>query len=361
MINEIGLRNFKCFSDKKIKLNTLTILAGANASGKSSIIQALLLYFHSKENITANIIDVNNFLHIDIGSPKELLCQNPVGDAQTIDIIMKDAKENTETVKFKIQDPGLSLEVIDKKFNQDNHYFLQYLNAERIGPRIMNQILVTQNGVSANGENAAYIIEKSDREEFMVSDFMRDKEDKSKKFSYQVEKWMSAILGELQIDVQTDYQKSKTEIKYRNSYTDYEVVPPLTGFGISYVLPIVVAGLYCSGVETPSVLLVENPEAHLHPNAQSNIGKFLALIAQSGVQVILETHSDHVIDGARLQMIKGAKTNKMVINYFENLIGEVSVHEISVKENGDLTEWPKGFFDQKQTDLRELMKVKMKL
>lgn len=361
MINEIGLRNFKCFSDKKIKLNTLTILAGANASGKSSIIQAMLLYFHSKQNITSNIIDVKNILHIDIESLNELLCKNLVGNVQTIDIVIKDEKENAETVKFKIQDSSLSLEVMEKHFNQNNYYFLQYLNAERVGTGAMNQVLVTHNDVSEYGENAAYIIEKLDCEEFMVSDFLQDEEDKSKKFSYQVEKWMSAILGNLQIDIHTDYQKSKTEIKYINSYKNYEVTPQLTGFGISYVLPIVVAGLYCSGVEMPSVLLVENPEAYLHPYAQSNIGKFLALIAQSGVQVILETHSDHVIDGARLQMIKGANTNKMVINYFENLVGEVSIHEILVKENGDLTEWPKGFFDQKQADLRELMKAKIKL
>ena len=49
-------------------------------------------------------------------------------------------------------------------------------------------------------------------------------------------------------------------------------------------------------------MVVENPEAHLHPSAQTKIGEFIALIASCGVQVVIETHSDHVVDGIRLSL-----------------------------------------------------------
>ncbi len=71
-------------------------------------------------------------------------------------------------------------------------------------------------------------------------------------------------------------------------------LPTATGFGITYVLPIIVQALVASTLEN-SVLIVENPEAHLHPLSQSSLGKFLALVAWSGVQVLVETHSEHII------------------------------------------------------------------
>jgi predicted ATPase len=166
---------------------------------------------------------------------------------------------------------------------------------------------------------------------------------------------MSAILGNMKIDITTDNNKGFTETKIQNAVTDFGVNPTLTGFGIAYVLPIVAAGLLCSS-NSNSILLVENPEAHLHPMAQSNIGKFLAILSECGVQVILETHSEHIVDGARVQLKNDKETNRMTINFFEIIKRKIAVETIKIKENGELTYWPKGFFNQKQTDLRELLK-----
>ena len=360
MIHELKLQNFKCFNDHKVKLRNFTILAGANASGKSSIMQALLLYFYAHQNNNIEIIDTNACLHIDIGSPKELISQNLCGDEPYLKIKTV-ADFGNEEIHLEVLDPGLALTIRFREMICDKSIFMQYLNAERIGPRLINQVAISQNGVSVNGENAAYMMEYADRNNFKINGKLVDDEDKSMKFSYQVEKWMSVILGDLQINVETDYSKSMTEVKYKNEVTDYAVVPPLTGFGISYILPIVVAGLYCSIQKKPSILLVENPEAHLHPYAQSNIGKFLAILSECGVQVVLETHSDHVIDGARLQMMHDKHTDEMIINYFENINHHALINEIQVLDNGDLSSWPKGFFDQKQKDLRELMKERRKV
>ena len=62
--------------------------------------------------------------------------------------------------------------------------------------------------------------------------------------------------------------------------------PPNTGFGFTYALPIVLDGLMAPA---GSMMIVENPEAHLHPRAQSNMGYFLGRMAAAGVRIIVET------------------------------------------------------------------------
>ena len=88
------------------------------------------------------------------------------------------------------------------------------------------------------------------------------------------------------------------------------------------------------------------------------LGKFLALLAGCGVQVIVETHSEHIIDGARLQLAHEEKTDCMRVHFFTYDEQGPSVKQIDVNQRGELTSWPKGFFDQKQKDLRELLSMK---
>lgn len=230
---------------------------------------------------------------------------------------------------------------------------LSYLNAERLGPRTMYEAGGTEK-ILSHGENAAFLMEASDLEEIRIPELLLLEEETSAKFSFQVEQWMSEIMGEMTIDVRTDYDKASTEMTVKNSLTEWGVVPTLTGFGISYILPVVVSGLRCS-TRPGSVFLVENPEAHLHPRAQSNMGQFLALLAISGVQVIVETHSEHIIDGARYAMGASGNSDDMLVDFFMNEGSFIDVTPITVNQAGELSQWPKGFFDQKQCDLRKLL------
>ena len=135
------------------------------------------------------------------------------------------------------------------------------------------------------------------------------------------------------------------------------MLPTMTGFGISYILSIVTAGLWCSSLNNVS-LLIENPEAHLHPAAQSRMGRFLEYLADAGIQVIVETHSEHIIDGARVQAAWMKQTDDIRIYFFSKEKENIHVETIDVDENGELSEWPKGFFDQKSQDLRDLFQIR---
>ena len=104
---------------------------------------------------------------------------------------------------------------------------------------------------------------------------------------------------------------------------------------------------------------MENPEAHLHPAGQSKIGGFLARIAADGVQVFLETHSDHVLNGIRVAVAEGSaalSTEEAAIHFFraEDEDGP-DRQSIELKRTGQLSAWPVGFFDQVQVDLAALV------
>ena len=362
MIDKLVLTNFKCFRKDTIDFKRLTILTGANAAGKSSVIQAILLLCHTNkfmkaqgEQWTKASMDINQVFGFQVGAPGALISQNPTED-DDFDFAFE-LNEKGEDYLFQYWvDKKSPLDLKIKKGNLFPERNVQYLNAERIGPRMVNQA-GQKNGITINGENATYLMDVADKDNRSVADALTDHDAASKKFSYQVERWMSAILGEMQLEFHTDYNKAITELWVKNSLVDTGVVPTLTGFGISYVLPIVVAGLWASGEEN-SLLVIENPEAHLHPYAQSNMGKFLALLAACGVQVLVETHSEHIIDGARLQMARLNASDQMLVNFMQQAGSCIKTSAIEVSSTGEMSMWPEGFFDQKQRDLREIMKLR---
>lgn len=126
------------------------------------------------------------------------------------------------------------------------------------------------------------------------------------------------------------------------------------GFGLTYTLPVVVALL---ATPPKGILLLENPEAHVHPRGQAALGTLIALAASGGAQVLLETHSDHVLNGIRLAA-------KMSILEAENILlhfftrrpdGHVDIESPVVETDGRLSRWPQGFFDQWDHDLDALL------
>ena len=130
--------------------------------------------------------------------------------------------------------------------------------------------------------------------------------------------------------------------------------PTHTGFGITQVLPIVVAAL---SARRNDLLLIENPEVHLHPAGQALMGEFLAEIADAGVQVILETHSDHVLNGVRRAVKnKTLPPDDVALHFFRprqdaEREGLPQVQSPLIDGEGNIDDWPEGFFDQFDKDM----------
>lgn len=348
MLKEIGIRNYKCFSELNLELKCMNVLSGANAAGKSSVIQALLLASATMKE-KENNIDINQALGVQIGNPQALVAQNPVeGYEGDFGFSVKE-DDTVASFCYKI-DKMSPLNLTYTKTGKQMESRVFYLNAERVGPRI-SYPAGGEEIIRPDGSNAAYVVDQADFKNLQVPLSVRS--ENSNKFSAQVEGWMNLILGDVQLRVSTELTKASTDIRYRNSMVDHDISPTMTGFGISYIFSIVSMALWCT-MQKNTVLIVENPEAHLHPAAQSRIGKFLQIVSDTGVQVIIETHSEHVIDGIRVQAAAMNITDHVLIHFFHQNNRKIMVDRITVTESGELSDWPVGFFDQKTQDLRDL-------
>lgn len=136
--------------------------------------------------------------------------------------------------------------------------------------------------------------------------------------------------------------------------------PLNVAFGNSYILPIILAVLTAP---ENSLLIIENPEAHLHPSAQFRTGQLLALAAEHGIQIIVETHSDHLLNGVRVMTKAGMEgkgrtdAGKVEIHYIYQDKDHPELHlneRIVLEEDGTLDHWPQGFFDEWELALRQI-------
>jgi predicted ATPase len=129
--------------------------------------------------------------------------------------------------------------------------------------------------------------------------------------------------------------------------------PANVGYGFTYVFPILIALLTA---KEGQLLIIDSPEAHLHPSAQSQMGRMLGIFAATGVQIIVETHSDHLLNGARLAVKSGnLSPSELVIHFFTGITEKGhGVVSPSIDKNGQLSDWPEGFFDQSEKDLTQL-------
>jgi predicted ATPase len=178
-----------------------------------------------------------------------------------------------------------------------------------------------------------------------------------------VENWASSVIRPIQVTAQWPAGITASLIRFREPerigqqiLTSEPIRPANMGFGVSYALPILVAGLMMPASGT---LIVENPEAHLHPAGQSRLGQFLARVAGSGAQVIIETHSEHIVNGIRLAAVEDrAISPEVVIVHFFGDSPEREPAAISLTGRGSLSSWPRGFFDQAEEDLGRIARAK---
>ncbi|QOS92056.1 AAA family ATPase [Peribacillus sp. JNUCC41] len=371
MLSKILINNFKCFQNHEISFKPLTILVGGNGVGKSSVIQSLLLSKQSLQKIqtaedglrgTNFEIELKGPYLLNLGFPKNVISS----DADSKQISFSLINDLNEQTKFDFTFPenyGEHLlqghvSKVDNSSSIPLQKGFSYLNAERLGPRVGLPLGPNSEwNIGYKGEYSSHILFRADTSNRRVHDLLKILGDSSR-FSRQVEAWLQEIVPDLQLDYKLIEDASLASIKFKSNSLDTDFFPaPNTGFGISYTLPIIIAGLIQSSEEN-STLIIENPEAHLHPYGQSRIGKFLARVSMTGVQVIVETHSEHVINGARIEMAKLEKNEDMKVNFFNTINNSIQIQELHINKVGELSDWPTGFFDQEQCDLKELFQMK---
>lgn len=368
-ITKLELHNFKCHSFLEQQLGDISILAGGNAAGKSSIIQSILLANAAWNYAEKKRVYTNNVEGIYMGPPSTIISEEHDKDNILLELQINGNSNRVELTLPSAEEEGIFLNIenyeeICEESRADvcvlNNMNMFYINAERFGPRVTLGIENAREFyVGSHGENTDYVISKMDLEqknkrlrlpeELKISSIMR--------FSANVEEWLNIIIPNTKLETSMSMEYGISSVKFRNTGDNF-YLPTATGFGITYVLPIITQALIASMLHN-CVLLIENPEAHLHPYSQSMIGRFLAYVSIQGVQVIIETHSEHVINGCRLQLGELKKCDAATILFFNREKDKQIVKEIKINEFGELEEWPKGFFDQAQNDLRKILELRL--
>ncbi|MEZ5831094.1 MAG: DUF3696 domain-containing protein [Dongiaceae bacterium] len=169
----------------------------------------------------------------------------------------------------------------------------------------------------------------------------------------QLDAFMSDIFHGGGANAEVVPRTSVTRLEFRSSPRGDWRRPANIGYGLSYAFPILVALLMA---QSGQVVMIDSPEAHLHPHGQSIIGKQMAHFASAGIQVVVETHSDHVLNGVRLAVRDGKlAASDVAIHFFSADKTEGSgIFSPRLNSDGALSEWPNGFFDQSELDLARL-------
>ncbi len=358
MIKSILLKNFKCFKNQEIKLSNLTLLSGVNGMGKSTTIQSLLLL---RQTYEANLLDKGLLLNgefINIGIGKDLLNR----DAEGPEIISIQLEYEDQSIEYEFKYSTKSDFLYrnnknnNEKFNNFKNDF-EYICAERIGPRsIYNKSyseVKSNYRLGINGEYTEhFLLENGD--EKVSNELALNEKNINNTVKEQVKSWLDEITPGVGFEIEDYENADSVGLRYRiKGEVINEFRPINVGFGITYVLPILVALLKA---REGSILIIENPEAHLHPRGQRKIGELIAKVASGGVQVILETHSDHILNGIRLSVKKGIlNDNEVELHFFDRNENDVTfIESPKIKKDGRLTYWPKGFFDEWDYALDEL-------
>lgn len=373
METKLKIAGFKCFNDNNFVLKDITLLTGSNGTGKSSLIQALLLARLSIEKNLRHHRDKDyllseewNDMLIPLNNGYQLMLGN------IYDIIRdKESKENSiligldnETYKFSIPDNYEENTSVKVNFEQTSKSEtipfwrkkeFYYLHTERLGPRHSLNVNFTDFiHCGYQGEYTAQVLVNIAQKVGFLSAMLHDK---TLKLDQQVNHWLDTVCPGISISV-VPISTMSAQIKVRGSSSKSDMLATNIGFGVSYALPIIVNGLIA---KKDSLFIVENPEAHLHPKGQSNIGYFLGKVAEAGVKVIIETHSEHVVNGIRRatlssKVIKPSDANIYFFRGFDEK-QQVQVDLIEVESDGSLSKFPKDFFDQVNQDLGEIFKL----
>lgn len=233
-----------------------------------------------------------------------------------------------------------------------NFSAIHYISADRIGPQdfYLKSTLPKFPNVGLKGEQTVNLLHRMKDE--LINDKLYLGED-AQTLIIQTQEWLNKIFDGAKVEV-FGSQTNILELMLNSSLSKDRFRPANIGFGYHCILPIIVSGLIAKEGE---ILIVENPEAHLHPKAQSELAKFLAKVSNCGIQVLIESHSDHILNALRIAVLDNILSNEeLSILYFSQKIGE-SVIQIPIYSDGKIEEWPDGFFDQMDKDFERLFGI----
>ena len=416
MITKLRAQNFKSWKDtSELRFAPITGFFGANSSGKTSILQVLLilkqtvaqpsdwnepLYFGGEKSLVnlGSFDDVifqhNSNLSLHVSVSWKLPEEMEIGRGLTIVTSIDKLSERPNLASFQYgtdrprwrlvrdsagytfafldfhakggvstqsRDPYRCYGVVEPRGGPDEHMkaFLtrqdafeslfkgiHYLGPLREHPRHHYIWDEHPDGVGQHGENAISALLSGRVQLFSMEE--------------QIPKWLQRL--EL-IDSYRLQPDLKEKGRYELYVTTYKGGPEVhltdVGFGVSQVLPVLIL---CYYAPEGSILILEQPEAHLHPKVQSELGDVLIdVLKNRNIQIILESHSEHLLHRLTRRIAEGEiSADAMALYSCQINEGVSEIERLKMDEYGNISNWPQNFFGDDTGDLFAKAKAEIK-
>lgn len=379
MIDHLKITNFKAFASTDIRLAPFTLLSGLNSSGKSTVLQALALLRQGMGSLQdmedSGGLPLNGEI-VELGTGQDVLHEDYIAEqGEVAEIGFRLTAEPARVYECRVlygrDDDYLFLSYLSPStldqaeegdaltaFTLFNPGF-QYLRADRISPAATyprsEQMSVRRRFLGTRGEYTVDFLRNHLDESVPVA--LRRKEAASPRLLDQTEAWMSEICPGVRIEAAVIEHTDLVRLGFQFARTGHPVSgtrrPTNVGFGLTYALPIVIA---CLTATPGSMILLENPEAHVHPRGQSALAQLACAAAANGAQLVVETHSDHILNGVRLAVKRQfLSAEQVALHYFKREDDGIHIMSPAIGPDGMLSEWPPGFFDEWDRSLDQLL------
>jgi len=378
VIRNLEITNFKAFAHADIRLSPYTLLSGLNSSGKSTVLQALALL---RQGSTSGDdfgplghfrgVALNGEL-LELGTGQDVLHEEFTASDAEPEIVLRLRSEEGLNYACRIgyeRDASYLPVLFDESENSDYDRpepftvfgeGFQYLRADRINPAVtyLRSALPLDRDtfLGARGEYTVDVL-RIHFDDPVPDGPLRHHAAVRPSLSNQAEAWLSEICPGVSLEAAAIEHTDLVRLGFQFRRPGHPVSavrrPTNVGFGLTYVLPVIVACL----MATPgSMILLENPEAHVHPQGQSAMARLTCAAAAVGAQLIVETHSDHILNGVRLGVKRGLLQPKDVaLHYFRREDEGIKIQSPSIGPDGMLSQWPTGFFDEWDRSLDQLL------
>ena len=372
MLTRIDLRHFKCFDLLKLPLRPLTLLSGPNSSGKSSVLQAIALLSQTVREQERGTQLMLNGSSIQLGTAGNVIDRTSGG--RHCDMSLQDDEttyrwqfegEHTETSMavtrvsigdFEVTGPETLRHLLPTPVGGSllaSCLYGTYLPANRLSALEAHPGVTAEPTTAVDSPGKRVINATYPSADQYIPDGLT-LADASPTRLRQAEARMGRLFPGFEMTASGTPNSNTEPSGVRTSKAVDVGCLDDAGLGINQALPIVVAAL---STRPGGLLLIENPELNLHPAGQATMGEFLAEVAAAGVQVILETHSDHVLNGVRRAIKDGILAPDNAALHFFRTRQDAERHSAArvqsplLDNDGNIDYWPEGFFDQFDRDM----------
>jgi predicted ATPase len=336
MIRQITINNFRGIESEVLDIKPLTLLTGLNSTGKSTCFQAILTSLYYNNGTNANIM-LSSF-DFSFATNRN---RNVNAKSSYIEVVC-DNGESFETEMLG------EYQVVSKKNTEvDLEDSFYYLSANRLA---FNQDMETVSPKYKVGVQGEYIFGSFETEKSRSLDVKLVKDKNSETLSAQLNWWLTYILG-IKFELETEkITSNRVKVIYKSNNLP-NLAPQQLGVGVSYLAKILIT---CLRAKKGDTLMLENPEIHLHPAAQSRLGEFFVYITNAGIQLLIETHCENLLNKIQYEVYKNHINHTDAVLYYKGGITD-PFQRLDFMSNGKFNaEFPEGFFDATLVEMLEM-------